>query len=353
MTGGDRRPEATGGDRSGVKYVTAHTKIRVFRSVFTHQKNTAKIRQIIRTSEYCHVGQGGWPPSSCSLHATRSHAGGRPAARASRDEVVCVLADAFGFESADDYGRANEATLSRLRAQARRARALAKVNAFVSRHGLAFSPPISPPISPPAISEQQVQVDNEVLDWLQRRLDSAQRILSHVRLDRRTGLLHRDAARRVSHRCRNAADRARRVRLRRRSFLPLRPPLRRTSRWRMSSSVCSTRQRRTRHHISMLRNSSSSSSGNGNGCLRLTGSGDFSRRTEAAWSAWELRFEGRRCFKAQRRWRFFLKWPLICPDLRQYGNTDRNTRNTPRPRPKKIAYFGPYSTPEKIRKKRF
>ena len=63
------------------------------------------------------------------------------------------------------------------------------------------------------------------------------------------------------------------------SFLPLRPPLRRTSRWRMSSSVCSTRQRRTRHHISMLRNSSSSSSGNGNGCLRLTGSGDFSRRT--------------------------------------------------------------------------
>ena len=24
-------------------------------------------------------------------------------------------------------------------------------------------------------------------------------------------------------------------------------------------------------------------------------------------AAWELRFEGRRCFKAQRRWRFFLK----------------------------------------------
>ena len=38
---------------------------------------------------------------------------------------------------------------------------------------------------------------------------------------------------------------------------------------------------------------------------------------KAAWeSAWELRLEGRRCFKAQRRWRFFLKWPLIFPDLR-------------------------------------
>ena len=30
---------------SAVEYVTPHTKIRVFRSVFTHQKNTAKIRQ--------------------------------------------------------------------------------------------------------------------------------------------------------------------------------------------------------------------------------------------------------------------------------------------------------------------
>ena len=79
--------------------------------------------------------------------------------RGASDEVVFVLADAFGFESADDYGRANEATLSRLRAQARRARALAKVNAFVSRHGLAFSPPSSPPISLPTISEQRVQVD--------------------------------------------------------------------------------------------------------------------------------------------------------------------------------------------------
>ena len=79
------------------------------------------------------------------------------------DEVVCVLAHAFGFESAGDYGRANEATLPRLRAQARRARALAaKVNAFVSRHGLAFSPPISSP-------NGQVLVGN-VLDWLRRRL---------------------------------------------------------------------------------------------------------------------------------------------------------------------------------------
>ena len=64
--------------------------------------------------------------------------------RGASDEVVCVLAHAFGFESAGDYGRANEATLPRLRTPraaraARRARALAKVIAFVSRHGLAFS----------------------------------------------------------------------------------------------------------------------------------------------------------------------------------------------------------------------
>ena len=72
-----------------------------------------------------------------------------------------MLAGAFGFESAVDYGRANEATLSRLRAQAQRARALAKVNALVSRHGLALSPPISPSISPLAISEQHVQVANQ------------------------------------------------------------------------------------------------------------------------------------------------------------------------------------------------
>ena len=64
-------------------------------------------------------------------------------------------------------------------------------------------------------------------------------------------------------------------------------------------------------------------------------------------------FTRRRGFKAQRRWRFFLKWQLIRPDLRQYGKTDRNTRNTPRPRPKKIAYFGPYSTPEKYGKNVF
>ena len=59
--------------------------------------------------------------------------------RGTSDEVVCVLAHAFGFESAADYGRANEATtlLPRLRAQqqaaraARRARALAKANAFL------------------------------------------------------------------------------------------------------------------------------------------------------------------------------------------------------------------------------
>ena len=135
--------------------------------------------------------------------------------RGASDEVVCVLADAFGFESADDYGRANEATLSRLRAQARRARALAKVNAFVSRNGLAFSPPISPPISPPAISEQQVQVDNEVLDWLQRRLDSVQRILSHARLDSTHGASFTATPPAGLARCRSAADRARRVRLRR------------------------------------------------------------------------------------------------------------------------------------------
>ena len=202
--------------------------------------------------------------------------------RGASEEVVCVLAGAFGVESAGDYGRANEATLSRLRAQAqaRRARALAKVNAFVSRHGLAFSPPISPPISPSAISEQQVQVDNEVLDWLQRRrLDSVQQILSHVRLDSTHGASFTATSPAGLARCRNASD----MQIERGacgcagSFLLLRPPLRRTSRWRMSRSVCSTRQRRTRHHISMLRNSSSSSSGNGNGFLRLTGNGDFSR----------------------------------------------------------------------------
>ena len=131
--------------------------------------------------------------------------------RGASDEVVCVLADAFGFESADNYGCANEATLPRLRAQARRARALEKVNAFVSRRGLAFSPPISPPISPPAISEQQVQVDNEVLDWPQRRLDSVQRILSHARLHSTHGASFTATSPAGLAQCRNAADRARRV----------------------------------------------------------------------------------------------------------------------------------------------
>ena len=126
--------------------------------------------------------------------------------RGASDEVVCVLADAFGFESADDYGRANEATLPRLRAQARRARALAKVNAFVSRHGLAFSPPISRP----TISEQQVI--NPF--WLRRRLDSVQQILSHVRLDSTHGASVTATSPAGLARCRNAADRARRVRLR-------------------------------------------------------------------------------------------------------------------------------------------
>ena len=121
-------------------------------------ENKAKIR----TSEYRHVGQGVATVHRvrpCSLHAFMPRVAQRDR-RGASDEVVCVLAGAFGFESVDDYyGRANEATLSRLRAQARRARALAKVDTFVSRHGLAFSPPSSPPISPPTISEQQEQVD--------------------------------------------------------------------------------------------------------------------------------------------------------------------------------------------------
>ena len=126
--------------------------------------------------------------------------------RGASDEVVCVLAGAFGFESAGDYGRANEATLPRLRAQARRARALAKVNAFVSRHGLAFSPPISPPISPPAISEQQVQVDNEVfgLAAAAAGFSAANPLARAAGFDAR-GLFHRDVPRRsrsVSQCCR-------------------------------------------------------------------------------------------------------------------------------------------------------
>ena len=60
----------------------------------------------------------------------------------------------------DDGGAAAEAS-------SRRARALAKVNAFVSRHG----PTFSPPIPPPAISEQQVL--NPF--WLRRRRRLLQR----------------------------------------------------------------------------------------------------------------------------------------------------------------------------------
>ena len=135
-----------------VKYVPHRTKISAFRSVLTSQKNTAKIRRKYVPQNTATYGQDGWPwCSSCPNEPGRSKTGG---GRRTRYEVVCVLAHAFGFESADDeYGRANEATLSRLRTQAaraaRRALAQANVNAFVSRHGLAFSPP--------AILEQQAQ----------------------------------------------------------------------------------------------------------------------------------------------------------------------------------------------------
>ena len=92
----------------------------------------------------------------CSLSQTNRAQRDR---RGASDEVVCVLAHAFGFESADDYGRANEAALSRLRARAardaRRARALTKVNAFVPRHGLACSPP--------TILEQEAQEQSTTL----------------------------------------------------------------------------------------------------------------------------------------------------------------------------------------------
>ena len=91
----------------------------------------------------------------------------------------------------------------------------------------------------------------DVLDSLRRLLDSPQRIVSHVRLDSthgtsRTAMPADERKRRCA-----AAEKARRVRGCARPFLPLRPPLRRTSRWLMSSSVCSLRQRRTRrpsHH---------------------------------------------------------------------------------------------------------
>ena len=61
------------------------------------------------------------------------------------DELERTLAAGRDELAQDDGGAAAEAS-------SRRARALAKVNAFVSRHGLAFSPPISRP----TISEQQV-----------------------------------------------------------------------------------------------------------------------------------------------------------------------------------------------------
>ena len=137
--------------------------------------------------------------------------------RGASDEVVCVLAGAFGFESADDYGRANEATFSRPRAQARRARALAKVNAFVSRHGLAFSPPISPPISPHSGDQRATSTGRQRSVGLAAAaagFSAANPLARAAGFDAR-GLFHRDAPPAGLARCRNAADRARRVRLRR------------------------------------------------------------------------------------------------------------------------------------------
>ena len=176
-----------------------------------------------------------------------------------------MLAGAFGFESAVDYGRANEATLSRLRAQARlfarevgdgremgAGAALAKVNAFVSCNA-----------------------------------------------------------------GRNAADRARRVRLRRvvsaaETAAAQNEPLADEQQRVLDTSAPHTpshqhaaqqqlKQQWQRKWLSAFD--------------RKWGFQPPDRK--AAWeSAWELRLEGRRCFKAQRRWRFFLKWPLIFPDLR-------------------------------------
>ena len=119
----------------------------------------------------------------------------------------------------------------------------------------------------------------EVLDSLRRLLDSPQRILSHVRLDSthgtsRTAMPADERKRRCA-----AAEKARRVRLRQavsaaETSAAQNEPL-------TDEQQRLPRQRRTRHHIIiiisiMLRNSNSSSSGNRNGCLRLTGSGDFS-----------------------------------------------------------------------------
>ena len=106
----------------------------------------------------------------------------------------------------------NEATLPRLRARAaraaRRARALANVNVFVSRHRFAFSPP--------TILEQQAQEQRvlEVLDSLRRLLDSPQRILSHVRLDSTHGTSRTAMPADERKRRRAAAEKARHVRLR-------------------------------------------------------------------------------------------------------------------------------------------
>ena len=82
------------------------------------------------------------------------------------------------------------------------------MNAFVSRHGFAFSPP--------AILEQQAQEQRvlEVLDSLWRLLDSPQRILSHVRLDSTHGTSRTAMPADEQKRRRAAAEKARRVRLR-------------------------------------------------------------------------------------------------------------------------------------------
>ena len=112
---------------------------RVFRSVFTHQRNRAKIRRKYVPQNTAMSHSRGSPRVVCE-HAQvmpkRTRA--QRDRRGTSDEVVRVLAHAFGFESAVDYGRANEAALSRLHVRyaraARRARALTKVNAFVARH---------------------------------------------------------------------------------------------------------------------------------------------------------------------------------------------------------------------------
>ena len=61
-------------------YENTRISVRI-QSLKKYGENTAKTR----TSEYCHAGQGGWPPFSCSLHATRSAA--RPAGGVGRGRV--------------------------------------------------------------------------------------------------------------------------------------------------------------------------------------------------------------------------------------------------------------------------